>query len=84
MGVLSDGTSYLNQRGLAALCGLMNAHMTTSLERLDAECGEELRRIGLPIVEESGRAWRLASKWSDYTPENLYIDFSEKLKKVEE
>lgn len=27
MGVLSDGTPYLNQRGLAALCGVMNAHI---------------------------------------------------------
>ena len=26
MGVLSDGTPYLNQRGLAALCGVQNAH----------------------------------------------------------
>lgn len=29
MGVLSDGTPYLNQRGLAALCGVMNAHIGT-------------------------------------------------------
>jgi hypothetical protein len=27
MGVLSDGTPYLNQRGLAALCGVMNTHI---------------------------------------------------------
>lgn len=27
MGVLSDGTPYLNQRGLAALCGVQNAHI---------------------------------------------------------
>jgi hypothetical protein len=27
MGVLSDGTPYLNQRGLAALCGVENAHI---------------------------------------------------------
>lgn len=27
MGVLSDGTPYLNQRGLAVLCGVMNAHI---------------------------------------------------------
>lgn len=29
MGVLSDGTPYLNQRGLAALCGVENAHIGT-------------------------------------------------------
>ena len=29
MGVLSDGTLYLNQRGLAALCGVRNAHIGT-------------------------------------------------------
>jgi hypothetical protein len=27
MGVLSDGTPYLNQRGLALLCGVQNAHI---------------------------------------------------------
>ncbi len=29
MGVLTDGTPYLNQRGLAALCGVQNAHIGT-------------------------------------------------------
>ena len=29
MGVLNDGTAYLNQRGLAALCGVQNAHIGT-------------------------------------------------------
>ncbi|WP_394888473.1 hypothetical protein ACG873_24960 [Mesorhizobium sp. AaZ16] len=29
MGVLSDGTPYLNQRGLAALCDVQNAHIGT-------------------------------------------------------
>ena len=29
MGVLSDGTPYLNQRGLAAMCGVENAHIGT-------------------------------------------------------
>lgn len=29
MGVLSDGTPFLNQRGLARLCGVMNAHIGT-------------------------------------------------------
>jgi hypothetical protein len=51
--------------------------MTTSLERLDGECGEELRRIGLPIKETSSQAsrvqpWPLAwrrSLWTGYTRE---------------
>lgn len=29
MGVLNEGTPYLNQRGLAALCGVQNAHIGT-------------------------------------------------------
>lgn len=29
MGVLGDGTPYLNQRGLAVLCGVQNAHIGT-------------------------------------------------------
>lgn len=29
MGVLSDGTAYLSQRGLASLCGVQNAHIGT-------------------------------------------------------
>jgi hypothetical protein len=29
MGVLSDGTPYLNQRGLGTLCGVQNAHIGT-------------------------------------------------------
>lgn len=29
MGVLNDGTPFLHQRGLAALCGVMNAHIGT-------------------------------------------------------
>lgn len=29
MGVLNDGTPYLNQRGLATLCGVQNAHIGT-------------------------------------------------------
>ncbi len=38
MGVLNDGTPYLNQRGLAALCGVQNAHIgTISSQWNDAE-----------------------------------------------
>lgn len=35
MGVLSDGTPYLNQRGLAALCGVQNAHIGTVSSQWD-------------------------------------------------
>lgn len=38
MGVLSDGTPYLNQRGLATLCGVQNAHIgTISLQWNEAD-----------------------------------------------
>jgi hypothetical protein len=37
MGVLSDRTPYLNQRGLAALCGVQNAHIGT----ISSQWGEE-------------------------------------------
>jgi hypothetical protein len=35
MGVLSDGTPYLNQRGLAALCGVQNAHIGTISQSME-------------------------------------------------
>ena len=49
--------------------------MTTSLERLDGECGEELRRLGLPLKEPSSQASRVQpwpipwrrSLWAGYT-----------------
>ena len=41
MGVLSDGTPYLNQRGLAALCGVMNAHIGT----ISSQWGDNKPRI---------------------------------------
>src|SRR5467141_3467939 len=37
MGVLSDGTPYLNQRGLASLCGVQNAHIGT----ISSQWGED-------------------------------------------
>lgn len=37
MGVLSDGTPYLNQRGLAALCGVKNAHIGTISTQWDED-----------------------------------------------
>jgi hypothetical protein len=43
MGVLSDGTPYLNQRGLAALCGVQNAHIGTISSQWDEP--EQKQRI---------------------------------------
>ena len=46
MGVLSDGTPYLNQRGLAALCGVQNAHIgTISSQWHDAEAKPRIKAI---------------------------------------
>jgi hypothetical protein len=47
--------------------------MTTSLERLDGECGEALRRIGLSVKDTSSRGswpitWR-RPQWAGYTRE---------------
>jgi hypothetical protein len=41
MGVLSDGTPFLTQRGLARLCGVRNAHIGT----ISARWNESRRRI---------------------------------------
>lgn len=41
MGVLSDGTPYLNQRGLAVLCGVKNAHIGT----ISAQWSDDKPRI---------------------------------------
>jgi hypothetical protein len=35
MGVLKDGTPFLNQRGVARLCGVENAHIGT----ISSQCG---------------------------------------------
>lgn len=43
MGVLSDGTPYLSQRGLAAICGVQNAHIGTISSQWPASV--ELPRI---------------------------------------
>jgi hypothetical protein len=37
MGVLSDGTPFLTQRGLARLCGVENAHIGT----ISSQWGDE-------------------------------------------
>ena len=54
MGVLSNGTPYLNQRGLAVLCGVENAHIgTISAQWNDAEVKPRIRKIKA-ILEEAG------------------------------
>lgn len=54
MGVLSDGTPYLSQRGLAALCGVQNAHIGT----ISAQWGDEIQKPRITtirgIIMESG------------------------------
>jgi mRNA interferase MazF len=41
---------------------------TTSLDRLDTECGEQLRGLGLSKNDGDDRWWR-RSVWAEYTPE---------------
>lgn len=54
MGVLSDGTPYLSQRGLAAICGVMNAHIgTISSQWSEAEPKPRIKTIK-GILAESG------------------------------
>ncbi|QDI81665.1 hypothetical protein E8E01_15035 [Methylorubrum populi] len=54
MGVLSDGTPYLNQRGLAVLCGVQNAHIgTISSQWGDAEQKPRITAIK-DILKKSG------------------------------
>ena len=46
--------------------------MTTSLERLDGECGEDLRRLGFPLEHALPPRWPIASRravWTGYTRE---------------
>src|SRR3984957_2030962 len=54
MGVLSDGTPYLNQRGLATLCGVQNAHIgTISSQWFEADQKPRITAIKA-ILEKSG------------------------------
>lgn len=48
MGVLSDGTPYLNQRGLAALCGVQNAHIGT----ISAHWTESVEKPRIKAIRE--------------------------------
>ncbi|MGS1015589.1 hypothetical protein [Allosphingosinicella humi] len=54
MGVLSDGTPYLNQRGLAVLCGVENAHIgSISAQWNEPELKPRIKKIK-GILEEAG------------------------------
>tara|TARA_R110000868_G_scaffold92100_6_gene255507 strand:- start:3023 stop:3991 length:969 start_codon:yes stop_codon:yes gene_type:complete len=48
MGVLSDGTPYLNQRGLAALCGVQNAHIGT----ISSQWGDEREKPRISMIKD--------------------------------
>jgi hypothetical protein len=54
MGVLSDGTPYLNQRGLAALCGVENAHIGTISSQWNEEDQKPRIQKVKAILEQSG------------------------------
>ena len=52
MGVLSDGTPYLNQRGLAALCGVQNAHIgTISSQWSEVEQKQRIKSIKAVLLK---------------------------------
>ena len=54
MGVLKDGTPYLNQRGLARLCGVQNAHIgTISSQWQEDEPKPRIKKIE-EILESAG------------------------------
>jgi hypothetical protein len=46
MGVLSDGTPFLTQRGLARLCGIQNAHIGT----IGTEWDEEIQKPRISTI----------------------------------
>ena len=60
MGVLSDGTPYLNQRGLAALCGVQNAHIGT-ISTQWAEEDQKPRVVAIKAILTKGRRDRFPS-----------------------
>lgn len=47
MGVLSDGTPFLTQRGLAALCGVQNAHIGT----ISSEWSEAVQKPRITAIK---------------------------------
>ena len=56
MGVLSDGTPFLTQRGLAVLCGVENAHIGTISSQWNDEIEKPRIRKIRDIIESHGSA----------------------------
>lgn len=54
MGVLSDGTPYLNQRGLAVLCGVENAHIGTISSQWNDDSPKPRIKKVKSILEQAG------------------------------
>lgn len=56
MGVLADGTPYLNQRGLASLCGIENAHIGTISSQWNKSSKSSKSRIQIikDILKKAG------------------------------
>ena len=48
MGVLSDGTPFLTQRGLARLCGVQNAHIGT----ISLDWNEERQKPRISAIKD--------------------------------
>ncbi len=48
MGVLSDGTPFLTQRGLARLCGVMNAHIGT----ISADWNDDNQKARISTIKD--------------------------------
>ena len=60
MGVLSDGTPYLNQRGLAALCGVQNAHIGTISSQWSEQPQKPRIKAIKSVLEKAGYVARRA------------------------
>ncbi len=54
MGVLSDGTPYLSQRGLGALCGVMNTHVGTISSQWNEEDQKPRIKSIKGVLKEAG------------------------------
>ncbi|WP_247395012.1 MULTISPECIES: hypothetical protein [unclassified Bradyrhizobium] len=71
MGVLSDGTPFLTQRGLARLCGVQNAHIGT----IGAEWEEEIQKPRITTIKNLLSA-------RGQTPTAPYFDVSDEKRQV--
>lgn len=60
LGVLSDGTPYLNQRGLATMCGVENAHIGTISSQWNDETEKPRIRAIKAALSESGSSYSQA------------------------